>query len=148
MIKYHRLSAAAVGALTLSVLFSNCSPGAGDKTPPSVVLKGTLKKTITGDMENVRAVAFSPDSKTLVSGSLGFVIKVWDSQSGAEKLTIKDVSPPLAVSPDGKTLAHVDSTNNALKLVDIRTGAVKQTLRRHTAEMTSGAFSAAGTSRG
>ncbi|HKF56605.1 MAG TPA: hypothetical protein VKJ45_14200, partial [Blastocatellia bacterium] len=93
MTKNRCLSAAAVGALALSVLFSNCSAGAGDKLAPPVVLRGALKKTISGDMENVRAVAFSPDSKTLVSGSLGFVIKVWDAQTGAEKLTIKDASP-------------------------------------------------------
>jgi WD40 repeat protein len=146
MIKNRRLSAASVGALTLSVLFSNCSPGAGDKTPSSAVLKGTLKQTIAGDMENVRAVAFSADSKTLVSGSLGFVVKVWDAQSGAEKLTIKDVSPPLAVSPDGKTMAAVDSTNNSVKLVDIQSGAIKQTLTGHTGEITSVAFSGDGNS--
>src|SRR5215467_1131717 len=146
MTKNRCLSAAAVGALTLSLLFSNCSAGAGDRPAPPVVLKGALNKTISGDMENVRAVAFSPDSKTLVSGSLGFVIKVWDAQTGAEKLTIKDASPPLAVSPDGKTLAAADSSNNAIKLIDIQTGEVRQTLTGHTGEITSLAFAGDGNS--
>src|SRR5262249_18992146 len=126
------------------VLFSNCSAGAGDKLAPPAVLKGALKNTISGEMDNVRAVAFSPDSKTLVSGSLGFVIKVWDAQTGAEKLTIKEASPTLDFSPDSKTLAAVDSSGNAIKLLDVQTGNVIQTLTGHSGEITSVAFSGDG----
>lgn len=61
-----------------------------------------------GHESGVKSVAFSPDSKTLASGSWDRSIKLWDPTTGKEKATLyghaKDVFS-VAWRPDGKTLA-------------------------------------------
>ena len=42
------------------------------------VATGTLKKSLTGHSKSVTAVAFSPDGKTLVSGSDDMTVKLWN----------------------------------------------------------------------
>ena len=52
---------------------------------------------------SVTAVAFSPDGKTLASGSERFVIKLWDVVTGAELQSFHSTMvSSLAFSPDGK----------------------------------------------
>jgi WD40 repeat protein len=98
--------AATVTAIAVCT-FSSCSQKPDQKQPAPTVLKGTLKTTLAGgDMESLRAVAFSPDSKLLLSGSLGFVVKLWDAQTGAEKNKFKDVSPPIAFSAGPARTPH------------------------------------------
>jgi WD40 repeat protein len=55
----------------------------------------------------VTAVAFLPDSKTLISGSEDKGLKVWDAVTGKEKLSAAEQGssnevPILAATPDGK----------------------------------------------
>jgi WD40 repeat protein len=56
-------------------------------------------------------VAFSPDSKTLASGDVAGVVKLWDVTTGMNTATLKchdeDVAS-VAFSPNGKTLASLD----------------------------------------
>ena len=40
--------------------------------------------TLTGHSEPVLSVAYSPDGKHIVSGSVDKTVKVWDSQTGKE----------------------------------------------------------------
>ena len=40
--------------------------------------------TLTGHAFSVASVAFSPDGKHIVSGSVDNTVKVWDSQTGKE----------------------------------------------------------------
>ena len=42
------------------------------------------KCTLTGHSGSVHSVAYSPDGKHFVSGSLDKTVKVWDSQTGKE----------------------------------------------------------------
>ncbi len=52
----------------------------------------------------VTSVAYSPDGKTLASGSSGRV-DLWDAETGEHKLTLTDGGRSVAYSPDGRTLS-------------------------------------------
>src|SRR5262249_41217221 len=92
---------------------------------------GALERTLTGHKMRVLAVLFSPDSKTLVSGSFDGTVKLWDVQTGKEKrtLAVPDSSQvwSLAVSEDDKSLA-AGSFDGRISLWDAATGALKRTL--------------------
>jgi WD40 repeat protein len=47
----------------------------------------TLRNTLKGHTGQVNSVAFSPDGRTLASGSSDQAIKLWDVQTGKEKAT-------------------------------------------------------------
>jgi hypothetical protein len=68
---------------------------------------GTLLRTLTGHSLPVFSVAYSPDAKTLASGSLDQMIKLWRMSDGT---LIRNLTDPSAVysltySPDGHTIA-------------------------------------------
>jgi WD40 repeat protein len=71
------------------------------------------------------SVAFSPDGKTLASGSESGAITLWDVPTGKVRVTFQAHTPgrafaveSLAFSPDGKTLAS-GSWDNTVKLWDV-----------------------------
>jgi RNA polymerase sigma factor (sigma-70 family) len=70
----------------------------------------------------VRALAFSPDAKTLASGGDG-AVKLWDLATGRERLNLADRKSPLAIafSPDGRILASADS-NQRVQIWDVTSG--------------------------
>ncbi|MDH6104620.1 trypsin-like peptidase domain-containing protein, partial [Anabaenopsis tanganyikae CS-531] len=87
----------------------------------------SLVKTLTGHSSFVDSVAFSPDGKTLASGSWDDTIKLWDVATGRSIATLTGHSGSVnsvAFSPDslrgaaiGKTLAS-GSRDNTIKLWD------------------------------
>jgi len=87
----------------------------------------------------VYSVAFSPDGRTLASGSnLEFgTIKLWDVTTGTELRTVSsDTSwtKSIAFAPDGRTLAG-GNIGNTIKLWDVATGTELRTLRGHAHEV-------------
>ena len=79
------------------------------------------------------AVAFSPDSKTLVSGGWDHCLTFHDPATGKVRIALTDkrnVIDDIAFSPDGATLATCHHGGNVY-LRDPQTGAVRRTLQAH-----------------
>jgi WD40 repeat protein len=69
---------------------------------------GVLLRTLEGHSGRVASVAFSPDSKQIVSGSNDKTAKLWDTATGLVLQTLKGNSGWVAsvtFSPDGKQVA-------------------------------------------
>ncbi len=82
---------------------------------------------------HVYEVNFSPDGKTLVSGSQDGTIKLWNVETGEEIRTLQghdDYVRSVNFSPDGKTLVS-GSGDNTIKLWNVETGEEIRTLREH-----------------
>ncbi len=82
-------------------------------------------RVIEADPGNtLRAVAFSPDGKRLLSGGEGPTLKLWDVGSGTLRASLDGPGSPvykLAFSPDGKTIAS-GSLDGTVTLQDVETG--------------------------
>ncbi|KAJ1484583.1 WD40-repeat-containing domain protein [Baffinella frigidus] len=80
--------------------------------------------TLTGHMDEVDEVTFSPDGTRVVSASRDNTVKIWDVATGAEVCTMTGHSDnvlSIAFSPDGKRVVS-GSKDNRVKLWDTTTG--------------------------
>ena len=88
-------------------------------------------RTLTGHAGSgwVNSVAFSPDSKTLASGSIDGKVRLWDVSSGTLKNTLEhsDQVVDLAYSPDGTTI--VAASGSYLHIWDVSSGTLKKRFR-------------------
>jgi WD40 repeat protein len=87
-------------------------------------------------------VAFSPDSKQVVSGSYDQTIRLWDAATGALLQMLRghtNVVYSVAFSPDGKQVVS-GSSDQTIRLWDAATGAPLQTLPTLTSSVYSVAF--------
>ena len=88
---------------------------------------------LAGHTDTVYSVAFSPDSKTLTSGSADNTIILWDATTGQYKQTLighKRAVYSIAFTPDGQTLAS-GSWDRTIKLWDTTTWKYRHTLVGH-----------------
>src|SRR5438552_3450930 len=111
---------------------------------PSAKTDSAIKvRILEGHTGSVLAVVFSPDGKTLATGSRDQSIRLWDAQTGELKTALKGHSGDLECirySPDGKTLAS-SSHDMTIHLWDTATNKTRLTLEGHTAEVDSVTFS-------
>ena len=83
--------------------------------------------TLKGHTDGVECVTFSPDGKRIASSGCERTVKVWDSETGEEKLTIKKAHSreitTVLFSPDGKRiLTQSRFANKRIKVWDAKTG--------------------------
>src|SRR5947209_5060841 len=80
-----------------------------------------LRDTLQGHTSFVSSVAYSPDGKTLASGSYDQTVRLWDVATGKEQATLQghtDRVWSVRYSPDRKTLAS-GSGDGTIKLWDV-----------------------------
>jgi eukaryotic-like serine/threonine-protein kinase len=112
---------------------------------------GAAIGTLGTHAREIRGLAFSPDGSSLASAGGDGKVNVWDATRLAEKqeprLRLPGRVPGqcsnIAFSPDGRRLA-TGGLANTVKIWDVATGDLVFTLRGHTAEVYTVAFSPEG----
>ena len=110
------------------------------------VATAQLKATLEGHTDNVWSVAFSPDGRTLASGSYDQTIRLWNVNTRHLLHTLtghRNEVMSVAFSPDGQTLASA-SWDGTIRLWNPNTGKPKRTLTEHTGGVASVVFSSDG----
>jgi WD40 repeat protein/serine/threonine protein kinase len=106
---------------------------------------GRVRFTFKGYERWVQRLAFSPDSRTLVTTDDHKTVKLWDLVTGQERATLTGFDQPamaVAFTPDGKTLATGHSgTTGQVRLWDTSTGRMLSTLVGHAGPVVAVAFS-------
>ena len=100
-------------------------------------------KTLRGHLDQVWAVAFSPDRRRVVTGSRDRTAKVWDAASGQELFTLTghlEAVSAAAFSPDGRRII-TGSLDGTGKVWDAATGTELRTLQGHRSTIWGAAFS-------
>lgn len=130
------------------------------------VANGSLIKTLTGHTEAVVGLAISADGSTIASGSDDKLIKLWDANTGTLIKTLRGGEKhvySVAFSPDSKRLVSGsrdkgsigellqnffgDSKKNkgvSLRVWDVQTGKLLQTLSEHTNDVMDVTFNSTG----
>jgi WD40 repeat protein len=98
-----------------------------------------------GHDDSIRAVTFSPDGKTIATGSVDKTIKLWQVETGDLIKTLSDSSNSseyinsVAFNSDGKILVSADE-DKTIKLWNVNQGKVIRTLSASSAGVNSAIF--------
>lgn len=104
--------------------------------------------TMTGHLDSVTSVAFSPDNQTLASGSGDNTIEIWKLDTGNRWYTLRGHSDwvnCVAFNPNGQTLAS-GSRDKTIQMWDLKKGKWWYSLVGHSDRVYTVAFSADGQS--
>jgi WD40 repeat protein len=100
--------------------------------------KSTLQRTLAGHTGTITSIAITPDSKSIVSGSLDETIRVWDLDAGEclrvlhQGARVRTVS----ITSDGDKVLSGDD-KGVIRLWDIRTGRCDAILQDHNSSIRS-----------
>lgn len=107
---------------------------------------GETLRVFSGHTDMINPVVFSPDGKSILTGSIDGTARLWDVASGQMLQILSGESPEfynVTFSPDGKTIATVGGLNG--RIWDADTGQLLHTLSGHDGELFGVAFSPDGT---
>ncbi|MBI3416518.1 MAG: protein kinase [Verrucomicrobia bacterium] len=91
----------------------------------------TRQSTLRGHPPGNSSIVFSPDGKTVISGSDDKTIRIWPTGAQVERDIFRGHTNyvwSVAFSPDGNTLAS-GSWDSSVRLWDVRTGQLKEVLK-------------------
>ncbi|HEU4937327.1 MAG TPA: TIR domain-containing protein [Vicinamibacterales bacterium] len=95
---------------------------------------GTVRQTLIGHSQSVRACAVSPDSRRVATGSADKSVRVWNVRTGAVDAVLhghRDWVNCCDISPDG-TLLISGSADKTLRVWDLVSGTRRLTITAHT----------------
>ncbi len=115
----------------------------GRLTDPELVKSGTYSKPGVAHFDLVQSLAFSPDGQWMASGGYR-TVKLWQRQEGIRQAALPSAEAAvtaIARSLDGGMLAVAEENGN-IKLIDLASGKVTQTLAGHEGAVHGVRFSA------
>ncbi|MFJ9736393.1 trypsin-like peptidase domain-containing protein [Streptomyces sp. NPDC101171] len=92
-----------------------------------------LRRRLVVHAREVYSVAFSPDGRTLATGSIDSTARLRDIATGKTRIILKGHRGPVwsvAFSPDGRTLATA-SQDRTVRIWDVSTGKTRTILKGH-----------------
>nr|WP_246275582.1 WD40 repeat domain-containing protein [Brasilonema bromeliae] len=139
------MSVAGAVAITSLIQIPSASPVEFQVTPvaqPSSVANPQLLYTFTEHSGTIQSLAFTPDSRILISGGYDNegIIRLWDMTTGRRKGIIKRAHKTavesIVISPDGQTLASC-SDDNTINLWNLKSYKFTRSFVEHTSNVLS-----------
>jgi WD40 repeat protein len=81
--------------------------------------------------DSVECVAWTPDGRSIVSGSVDKSVRVWDAATGRERRRLEGHSwhvADVAVSPDGKLVASAGTDDKTVRIWDLEKGSTRHVI--------------------